>query len=268
MTAAQRERSGDDAARALARSLWVGPGPMRGQVRTRRMATRARSAWRALCACLVAAALLPACATSRPAAPVPSASADRIARTLPASGPLAFHPHRDELIWADGRDGYRLDLRSGQRQGFHADGAIVDLAYAADGAVWLAAGHAERWQGDRRACRGDADGITRVFGAEGDGGARVAGYRHSDGIGPLRHQYWLDPRCRALREEIAPLPPGVSDPTLDSGAAPATAAATVADWRAGPRPAADGTLAVSHDRRWRVIVRNGERRLEGAPAVP
>lgn len=233
-------------------------------VRVGRMAPETRTAWRArwLCACLVASALLPACAAPRQAAQAPAASADRIARTLPASGPLAFHPHRDELVWADGRDWYRLDLRNGRREGFHADGDIADLAYAADGAVWLAAGHAERWQAGRRDCRGDADGISRVFGAQADGGARVAGYRHSDGIGPLRHQYWLDTRCRALREEIAPLPPGLGDPALDTGTSPADTAAAVPDLRAGPRPAADGTLAVSYDRRWRVIVRDGERRLE------
>lgn len=181
---------------------------------------------------------------------------------LPPQGPLAFHPQRDELAWAQGRDAYRLDLASGRSERLRAGAAIADLAYADDGALWLAAGAPERWQAGRRACRGDGVDLSRVFGADRGGGARMASYGYADGQGPIRHQYWLDARCRVRRDSVAPLPAGVRDSAADPGETPAAADAHAARLRNAAQPAADGVVAASRDGRWQVVERGGERRLE------
>lgn len=181
---------------------------------------------------------------------------------LPPQGPLAFHPQRDELAWAQGRDAYRLDLASGRSERLQAGAAIADLAYADDGALWLAAGAPERWQSGRRACRGDGVDLSRVFGADRGGGARMAAYGYADGRGPIRHQYWLDARCRVRRDSVAPLPPDVRDSAVDPGETPAAADARAARLRNAAQPAAGGVVAASRDGRWQVVERGGERRLE------
>ncbi|QWP74766.1 hypothetical protein J5226_13925 [Lysobacter sp. K5869] len=218
---------------------------------------------RALClAALIAVA--PAAALVRAA---PPAHATQIAAPrLPAQGPLAFHPHRDELAWAQGRDAYRLNLADGRRERLRAQADIADLAYADDGALWLAAGAPERWQPGRRLCRGDGADLSRAFGADRDG-MRMASYGYADGQGPIRHQYWFDPRCRVRRDSLAPLPPGVDDSAADPGEAPAPGDRRDAALRGAARAAADGTVAVSRDGRWRVVERGGERRLERTRAA-
>lgn len=204
-------------------------------------------------------------ATGACAAPprVAAPAGDATAVQLPAQGPLSFHPQRDELAWAQGRDWHRLDLGNGRSERFQADADIADIAYADDGALWLAAGAPQRWLQGRRTCRGEGADLSRAFGADRDG-MRMASYGHDDSQGPIRHQYWLDPQCRVRRDSLAPLPAGITDSAADPGEAPDVDDARAAKLRAAARPAADGTVAVSRDGRWRVIERGGERRLERA----
>jgi hypothetical protein len=199
-----------------------------------------------------------ACAAP-PRAPAPATDATAV--QLPSQGPLSFHPRHDELAWAQGRDWHRLDLANGRSERFQADADIADIAYADDGALWLAAGAPQRWLQGRRTCHGDGADLSRVFGADRDG-VRMASYGYADGQGPIRHQYWLDPQCRIRRDSLAPLPAGITDSAADPGEARAPEDARAARLRNAAQPAADGTLAVSHDGRWRVIERGGERRLE------
>lgn len=222
---------------------------------------RARTDSAALAAALAAALSVSGAVCAAPPAPDPAAV------RLPPQGPLAFHPQRDELTWAQGRDAHRLDLASGRSERLQAGADIADLAYADDGALWLAAGAPERWQAGRRACRGDGVDLSRVFGADRDDGARMASYGYADGRGPIRHQYWLDARCQVRRDSVAPLPAGVSDSAADPGETPASGDARATTLRGAVRPAADGVVAVSRDGRWRVIERAGERRLERAHAA-
>lgn len=204
-------------------------------------------------------------ASSACAAPprVAAPAIDATAVQLPPQGPLSFHPRRDELAWAQGRDWYRLDLRSGRSERFQADADIADVAYADDGALWLAAGAPQRWLQGRRTCRGDDADLSRAFGSDRDG-MRMASYGHADGQGPIRHQYWFDPHCRARRDSLAPLPAGISDSAADQGETPTADDARAARLRNAARAGADGTIAVSRDGRWRVVERGGERRLERA----
>lgn len=210
----------------------------------------------AVAACFLIATA--ACAAPpRAAAPAADAGAIR----LPSQGPLSFHPQRDELAWAQGREWFRLDLGSGRSERFQADADIADIAYADDGALWLAAGAPQRWLQGRRICRGDGVDLSRAFGADRDG-MRMASYGHDDAQGPIRHQYWFDRQCRIRRDSLAPLPAGVTDSAADPGEAHGAADARAAKLRNAAQPAADGTVAVSRDGRWRVIERGGERRLE------
>lgn len=202
-------------------------------------------------------------ATAACAAP-PRAAApavDATAVQLPAQGPLSFHPQRDELSWAQGRDWHRLDLSNGRSEHFQAEADIADLAYADDGALWLAAGAPQRWLQGRRTCRGDNADLSRAFGADHDG-MRMASYGHDDTQGPIRHQYWFDPQCRARRDSLAPLPAGITDSAADPGETSGSDDALAAKLRSATQPTADGTIAVSRDGRWRVVERGGERKLE------
>jgi len=210
----------------------------------------------AIAACFLIATA--ACAAPpRDGAPALDAAAVR----LPAQGPLSFHPHHDELSWAQGRDWYRLDLSSGRDERFQAEADIADLAYADDGALWLAAGAPQRWLQGRRTCRGDNADLSRAFGADRDG-MRMASYGHDDAQGPIRHQYWFDPQCRARRDSLAPLPAGLTDSAADPGEASGAVDTRAAKLRNAAQPSADGTTAVSRDGRWRVVERGGERKLE------
>lgn len=215
---------------------------------------RHRRVYLAVAACFVIA-------TAACAAPPHATATEAIAVELPAQGPLSFHPQRDELSWAQGRDWHRLDLSSGRSERFQADADIADLAYADDGALWLAAGAPQRWLQGRRTCRGDNADLSRAFGADRDG-MRMASYGHDDAQGPIRHQYWLDPQCRVRRDSLAPLPAGVTDSAADPGEASGPDDALAAKLRNAARPSADGTVAVSRDGRWRVVERGGERKLE------
>lgn len=210
----------------------------------------------ALAACVLIATS--ACAAP-PRAAVPAT--DAIAAQLPSQGALSFHPQRDELSWAQGRDWHRLDLTTGRSERFQADADIADLTYAEDGALWLAAGAPQRWLQGRRTCRGDSADLSRAFGADRDG-MRMASYGHDDARGPIRHQYWFDPQCRVRRDSLAPLPAGITDSAADPGEASGLDDARAARLRNATQPTADGTIAVSHDGRWRVVERGGERKLE------
>jgi hypothetical protein len=173
-------------------------------------------------------ALLPGCG-GVPAAADASSSATNVAaatnspaitqsRPLAGAGAVAFDAVSATLAWADGEHVRLLDLAGGEVQTIPAGATVSDLGYSPQGDLWIVAGHIERRHGATVACRSRETDMQRLLGVDGDGIA-AAGYAYSDGIGPLRHQIWLDEACHLQRESTAPLPDGVSDADADPGEA-------------------------------------------------
>lgn len=191
------------------------------------------------------------------AAPVPSPPP----RTLAGAGAVAFDRQGRQLAWASGEQVRSLDLATGRERALQPGGWVDDLGYAPDGSLWILAGDPQRWAGGTRACRAVGVEAQRLL-ASDDAGAVVAGYAHSDGVGMLRHQVWLDAGCKVVREDTAALPAQVADAEADPGA-------PLGRDTLRPPPAAGGaagTLAVSPDGRWQVVTRAGARVLEAVPA--
>jgi hypothetical protein len=237
-------------------------------------------------------ALLSGCGSGVPAA-APASKADAPsattsasitqARPLAGAGAVAFDAASATLAWADGEQVRLLDLAGGEVQTIAAGAPVSDLGYSPQGDLWIVAGHVERHRGATVACRSDNVDMQRLLAVDGEGVA-AAGYAYSDGIGPVRHQVWLDDACRLQRESTAPLPRETADADADSGEAPGRASlqaprAVPSVWLRridgarlrldrGPALALPSTpAAVSPDGRWWVFGAPGQRtlwRLNGA----
>ncbi len=216
----------------------------------------------------------PAALTALPRKAGALALVDR--RVLAGAGAVAFDPVRERLVWADAAVLHALDLRTGMQSETTVDRPIADLAFSPDGDLWLLAGAAIRWHDGVRACASEDEALDRVLGVDA-GGITAASYSHSDGVGPIRHQVWIDSACRREHDSTAPLPAGVTDASDDRGE-PARRATLRAPtvlpealgWNLeGARVSANGTtltlpapaVAVSPDGRWWVLEDGGQRTL-------
>lgn len=247
--------------------------------------------------CFIAAllfALLPGCGGSVPAAAdAPAARTDAPsattapaltqARPLAGAGAVAFDTTSATLAWADGEQVHVLNLAGGELTAIAAGATVSDLGYSPQGDLWIVAGHLERRRGSAVACRSRETDMQRLLGVDGEGVA-AAGYAYSDGIGPVRHQVWLDDACHLQRESTAPLPHETADADADPGEAPGRASlqaprAVPPAWMQridggrlhldhGPALALPSApAAVSPDGRWWVFGAPGQRtlwRLSGA----
>jgi hypothetical protein len=223
----------------------------------------------------------PAQHASWPAAPTAlPREADALAlaerRVLPGAGAVAFDPVHRRLAWADASVLRMIDLRTGVQSETDVGRPIADLAFAPDGDLWLLAGAAVLWRDGVRACASEDEAFDRVLGVDADG-VTAASYSHSDGVGPVRHQVWIDDACRREHDSMAPLPAGVGDTGDDLGEpprrptlrAPAVLPETLGWTLEGARVDANGTsltlpapvVAVSPDGRWWVLEEDGQRTL-------
>lgn len=137
-------------------------------------------------------------------------------RDLTGAGAVAFDPTAPRLAWAAGNEVRTLDLRSGGQGRVAVGVPVTDLGFAPDGSLWIVAGQAQRWRGGESACRAQDVEADRLLALDAQG-AVVAGYTHSDGVGMLRRQVWLDNACTASAESVQPLPPGIADAEADPG---------------------------------------------------
>lgn len=140
-------------------------------------------------------------------------------RPLPGAVAAAFHPARPLLAWADGETLRMLDLDDGTAEATPVGQWIADLAFSPQGDLWLAADGAQRRRDGAVACRSEPYALDRLLGVD-DAGVTAASYTHADGIGPLRHQVWIDNDCRLEHDTTAPLPAGVQNAADDPGDAP------------------------------------------------
>ena len=186
-------------------------------------------------------------------------------RPLQGAGAVAFDPAHPRLAWAAGEEVRLFDLDDGDDARRLAIGNWVgDIGFAPDGALWVIAGAPQLWRDGALACRADGVEADRLFAID-DAGAVVAGYTHSDGVGMLRRQVWLDAQCGIVDENLAPMPEGITDSESDPGAPLGratlqpvhSAAAELAERLSGVHlPAGAGVeqaVAVSPDGRWWVL---------------
>lgn len=139
-------------------------------------------------------------------------------RPLHGAGAVAFDPAGRRLAWAAGHEVRRYALDDGSEQSRLAIGhQVVDLGYAPDGALWVVADVPQRWRDGVLQCRAAEVEAERLLAVDAEG-AVVTAYLHSDGVGMLRRQIWLDPECGLVEERIGPVPAGVSDAGADPGA--------------------------------------------------
>ncbi|MGJ4803857.1 hypothetical protein [Luteimonas sp. SDU82] len=225
-----------------------------------------------------AAALLAACAasgtsdqaTAQPAPagqPADTAKAQLVdPRPLPGAGAVAFHPAQPWLAWAAGEAVRILPLDAAATGERRLDIAswVADLGFSPDGALWVIADVPQLWRDGEIVCRAQGVEADRLLAVD-DAGAVVAAYSHSDGVGMLRRQVWLDAQCGVADERIAPLPAGVQDAEADPGAPlgratlqplhpdPADLAAGLASVRLPAGAGVSGALRVSSDGRWWVL---------------
>ena len=192
-------------------------------------------------------------------------------RDLPGAGAVAFDPTSPRLAWAAGNDVRILDLRSGEQHSLAVGATVDDLGFAPDGSLWVVADQPARWRAGAPACRARGVEADRLLALDAQG-AVVAGYSHSDGVGTLRRQVWLDERCSIVDESIQPLPPDVQDAESDAGE-PLRRASLRPPRRVPPSspPPPDGLqarpIAASADGRWWVFDHDGVRFLwEATPS--
>ena len=141
-------------------------------------------------------------------------------RPLHGAGAVAFDPARERVVWAAGEELRVLALDGNNRADegrARVGSAIADLGVAPDGALWVVADVPQLWRDGARVCRADGVEADRLLAVDGEG-AVVTAYSHSDGVGALRRQVWLDAQCGVADERIAPLPDGVAGSASDPGA--------------------------------------------------
>lgn len=186
-------------------------------------------------------------------------------RPLQGAGAVAFDPARPRLAWAAGEEVRVFDLAAGAEERRIAIGSWVDdVAVAPDGAVWVVAGVPQLWRDGAEACRAEGVEADRLLAVDGEG-AVVAGYSHSDGVGMLRRQVWLDAQCGQAQEDTDRVADGVTDAEADPGAPLGRAslqrvhasAQALAERLSGMQlPAGAGVeraVAISSDGRWWVL---------------
>ena len=140
-------------------------------------------------------------------------------RPLQGAGAVAFDPARPRVAWAANAELRVFDLDRGEEERrIEVGDWIGDLAIAPDGAIWVVAGVPQLWRDGAQACRADGIEADRLLAVD-DAGAVVASYSHSDGVGMLRRQVWLDAQCQVADERVEPVPAGVADSEADPGAA-------------------------------------------------
>jgi len=198
-------------------------------------------------------------------------------RVLTGAGAVAFHPTRPQLVWAQGQGLSVLDLDSDERSEIRVAAIVSDLGFAPDGNLWVIAGHATRWRDGAQACRSDGADLDRLLGTDA-AGIVAAGYSHSDGIGPIRHQLWIDNACQLEQESTEPLPAGIRDAEADNGGKPwrdslrsPRALPAQLPWkiqnarvlvdRQSPIVLPSSPIAVSADGRWWIFDEAGQRVL-------
>lgn len=170
---------------------------------------------------------------------------------LTGAGAVAFAPSGNTLAWASGRAVRLRDLASGDERVLDAGADVTDLGYSPDGALWVVAGQPALWRDGQRVCvAGDLD-ADRLLGADAQG-AVVAGYQHSDGVGMLRHQAWLDTTCALVRERTDPVSRGVDSAEADPGA-PLLRASLAPRASAPAASRGAGIVAESRDGAWQVV---------------
>jgi len=186
-------------------------------------------------------------------------------RPLQGAGAVAFDPTAPRLAWAAGHELRRYVLDTGAEEQRLAIGhQVVDLGFAPDGALWVIADVPQLWRDGVRVCRADtveADGLL----AADAGGAVVAAYTHSDGVGMLRRQLRLDTQCDVIGERVDPVPAGVTDPGSDPGEGlgrsalrnarpgPADLAARLSEVRLPAGAGVKQAVQISPDGRWWVL---------------
>lgn len=183
-------------------------------------------------------------------------------RELPGAGAVAFDPAAPRLAWAAGERVRVIDLDSGEEVEYAVGAWVDDLGFASDGSLWLLAGEAEHWRDGERLCRTQALDVERLLALDAQG-AVVAGYSHSDGVGMLRRQVWLDPACAVTAESTRSLPAGVDDAESDPGEPlrrDSLQAPRTLPLAAGP-PLQARPVAASRDGRWWVFEEGGIRSL-------
>lgn len=188
-------------------------------------------------------------------------------RPLQGAGAVAFHPARSSLAWAAGEDVriQELDAEAGAGERRIAVGdRVADLGFAPDGALWLIADVPQLWRDGAPVCRAEGLEADRLLAVDAHG-AVVAAYSHSDGVGMLRRQVWIDTQCNVADEQVERLSERAADAGSDPGAplGRATLRAQRPDAAALARllstmrlPAGAGVeraVLVSADRRWWVL---------------
>ena len=207
---------------------------------------------------------------ARGGAPTAQATLPGNRRNLPGAGAVAFDPTAPRLAWAAGNDVRILDLRSGEQRSLAVGTWVDDLGFAPDGSLWVIADQPVRWRAGAPACRARGVEADRLLALDAQG-AVVAGYSHSDGVGMLRRQVWLDGRCDIVDESIRALPADVQDAESDAGE-PLRRVSLRPPRRvppSAPRPPGAPRarpIAASADGRWWVFDHDGVRFLwEGTP---
>jgi len=139
-------------------------------------------------------------------------------RPLHGAGAVAFDAAGQRLAWAAGHEVRRYALDDGSEPQRLAIGhQVVDLGYAPDGVLWVIADVPQRWRDGVLQCRAGQVEAERLLAVDAEG-AVVTAYMHSDGVGMLRRQVWLDSQCGVVEESLAPVPAGVTDAGADPGA--------------------------------------------------
>lgn len=205
---------------------------------------------------------------ARASMPVPTTETNQALATLPlvGAGAVAFAPSGETLAWASGSSVRLRALASGEEHAFAAGGDVTDLGYAPDGALWIVAGTPALWRDGQRVCSAPGMQADRLLGADVQG-AVVAGYQHSDGVGMLRHQAWLDLRCAVVRERTDPLPRGVDDAEADAGAPMLRTSLAPARRSAAAGTRDRGVIAQSRDGAWQVVDTASGRILRATPGL-
>lgn len=182
-----------------------------------------------------------------------TSAAEGVARIpLTGAGAVAFDPSARTLAWASGASLRMRDLASGDERSLAIASEVTDLGFAPDGALWVVAGQPALWRDGKAVCRVQDFDADRLLAVDAEG-AVVTSYTHSDGVGMVRHQFWVDAACRVTQSRTDPMPASVDNADADPGAPLVRASLAPPRQLPGSMSRKGGLVAASSDGKWQVV---------------